>query len=328
MHLASLNKQLPLPPRSVIPTLSLLSILLFALGCSLIRVKETWLKRNIWQAGLEHKIAELGPDRISYWEGGEGPTLLLLHGFGADATFGWNDQVSVLSKHYHLIIPDLLWFGQSTSTDPTYSAQHQIQALLKLLEHVGVKHFNVAGISYGGILSMMLLAQVPQQIEHAVIISSPGPVYTHEDYQALLKRFQVHSVNELVLPRNLAGLDRLLEIAYKKPPYIPSWGKQSVLDFLQDGPDGEKKALLRDLIANLDTLRTGLDKHSYKGPLLIIWGGEDTLFPIELGKRLKDYFGDQAELEVIPKGRHAPNIEFSAKFNKILLQFLKKPSSS
>ena len=158
------------------------------------------------------KKKKRGPNKLAYWEGGTGSTLVLLHGFGADGTFGWSEQVPVLAKHFHLIIPDLLWFGESESSQRDFSVEHQSKAIKDLLAYLGVKQFDIAGISYGGIVALTLMSELPDQIKKAVIISSPGPIYTREDYQAILDRFGVKSASEIVLPTDYTGLDRLMKV--------------------------------------------------------------------------------------------------------------------
>lgn len=289
-------------------------------GCNFVHLQEHFLERSLRRNGLVAKKAELGADQIAYWEGGEGQTLVLLHGFGADGTFGWSEQISVLSKHFHLIIPDLLWFGESNSRDLDFSVEHQARAITKLLKHIGVKNYDVAGISYGGIVAMQLMSQIPEEVDRAVIVDSPGPVYTREDYEALLERFHVKSASEIVLPTTFAGLDRLLRIAYRKPPYIPMIARRDVIKFVKDGPAGERAALLEQLLTDFELLKTKTTP--FKGRVLIIWGSDDWMFPLEIGTRLKNYFGDNAEMTVLKGARHAPNIEYSSQFNKAILKFL------
>lgn len=298
----------------------LLAFLLLQVACNFVHFQERMIQRSMRRSGLVKQDISLDSDQIAYWEGGTGPTLVLLHGFGADGTFGWSEQVPVLSKHFHLIIPDLLWFGGSQSSQLDFSVEHQASAVKKLVSHLGVGHFDVAGISYGGLVALMLMSELPEQINRGIIVSSPGPVYTRSDYEKLLDRFQVQSAAEIVLPTSSKGLERLLKIAYKNPPYVPFFAKQDVIDFVQDWPDGKRTALLKHVVEDLERLKNQLKKVHDR--VLIIWGSEDTLFPVELGVRLKNYFGDEAVLKVLQGAKHAPNIEFSSEFNQAVLDFL------
>ncbi|MEI6805962.1 MAG: alpha/beta hydrolase [Myxococcaceae bacterium] len=292
------------------------------MGCNFVRLKERFIERSIRRSGLVFKKTELGADRVSYWEGGTGPVLVLLHGFGADATWGWSEQIPVLSKHFHLIVPDLLWFGESKSQDSDFSVEHQATAIRNLMKHLGVEQFDVAGISYGGIVALMLIADDPKQIRRAVIVSSPGPVYTQKDYDALLERFHVESASEIVIPKTLPALERLLNIAYRDPPYVPKFAKPDIIDYLKDGPGGERAELLKHLVKDLEGLKSKL-AHT-PDEVLIIWGSDDQMFPLEIAERLKAYLGSKAELKVLKGARHAPNLENAAEFNQVMLEFLQQ----
>ena len=293
---------------------------MFQMGCNFVRVQEHFLERSIKKSGLKAKEVDLAGDHIAYWDGGKGPALVLLHGFGADATFCWSEQIPALAKHFRLIVPDLLWFGGSKSKTKDFSLEHQANAVKNLLEHLDIKDINVAGISYGGLVAMSLLSDSPKLINKAVIIAAPGPVYTKDDYQQMLTKFGVDSPSELVLPKDSKQLDRLLNIAYQNPPYVPFFAKGDIINMLKDTPQGERSALLSDAILNIDGLSKRL-KWSSK-PVLIIWGSDDQMFPLELGERLKKHLGSDAELKVIEGGKHAPNVEFGEEFNKIVLDFL------
>jgi alpha-beta hydrolase superfamily lysophospholipase len=107
--------------------------------------KETW--RSV---GLERKDIQIAGDRIAYLEGGKGQTVLLLHGF-ADS----KDARVAFAKHltgaYHVAIPDLPGFGESTKRlDENYNIVSQVRRLDRFVEALGLQKFHPAGNSMGG----------------------------------------------------------------------------------------------------------------------------------------------------------------------------------
>ncbi|MBH2006238.1 MAG: alpha/beta hydrolase [Myxococcaceae bacterium] len=290
-------------------------------SCNLVQLQKRYVERNVRQVGLQSQEIRLGEDTIRYWKGGKGPTLLLLHGFGADGTVAWESQILELAKHFHLIVPDLLWFGGSYSLKADFSVEHQARAIKNLLEHLQIQKTDVMGISYGGLVAMLLLAESPEQVGRAIFVASPGPVYNPQDYEELLERFQAKNPAEIILPRTHSGLKRLLDIAYRNPPWVPFFVQKDLIEYVQDNPEGQRTALLEDLVSNFTRVRHRLQIHPKH--VLIVWGSDDTIFPLKIGKRLKDYFGAEAQLQVIEGARHAPNIEFNVEFNHIVLGFLK-----
>lgn len=303
--------------------LCLIVVLQLVCACNIVHMQERLLKRSIRQNGLVQKRIDIGNNRIAYWEGGQGPTLVLLHGFGADGTWGWSEQIPALAKYFHLVVPDLLWFGGSSSTDLDFTVEHQVVALRQLLKHMNVTHYDMAGISYGGVMALRLMAETPDEVNRAVIIASPGPIYTQSDYVAMLDHFQVKSASEIVLPTTRSGLDRLMNIAYRNPPYVPNILKQTVINYVKDRSGRERTALLDELVSSLESLKSKIKRIPER--VLLIWGSDDPLFPLELGIRFKNYLGDKAQLRVIDGAKHAVNIEFPVEFNQAMLEFLLPP---
>jgi hypothetical protein len=64
------------------------------------------VKRQAMAAHVDKHSVQVGDTTWSYFEGGQGPTLLLLHGFDASKEV-WLKQMELLSPHFHVIAPDL-----------------------------------------------------------------------------------------------------------------------------------------------------------------------------------------------------------------------------
>ncbi|MGC3836350.1 alpha/beta fold hydrolase [Moritella viscosa] len=89
---------------------------------------------------------------LSYWRGGEGQPLLLLHGFGGNAITTWNKEMLALSKDYDVIAPDLAWFGDSFSAGKA-NLTTETQAIWQLVNQLQLDNINIASISYGGFIT-------------------------------------------------------------------------------------------------------------------------------------------------------------------------------
>ncbi|PNX56336.1 dihydrolipoyllysine-residue acetyltransferase component of acetoin cleaving system-like protein [Trifolium pratense] len=60
--------------------------------------------------------------------------------------------------------------------------------------------------------------------------------------------------------------------------------------------------------------------------VLILWGEEDHVFPVQMAHELKEIISKNAKIELIKEASHVPQIEKPEEFNKIILKFL-RPSS-
>jgi pimeloyl-ACP methyl ester carboxylesterase len=301
-------------------SIPLLALLL--LGCNVVKRQRESYEAIFREAALEPHDVQLGDESVHYWDGGQGTPLVLVHGFGADAIWQWHPQIRPLAAKHRVVVPDLLWFGQSSSRAAAdrFLIAHQAQMLQDLLSQLKIAQADLVGISYGGLVAYELARRHPARIRRLVMVDSPGRAYTVADYRALCQRFSVGDIGRVFVPDDTQGVRRLLELAYHDPPWMPEFAAHQVLRDLY-GPGRREKlrlidGLLQELRAAPEAPRPPLP------PTLIIWGLEDPVFPVELGRRLARHIGPGAKLHVIPRARHAPNLEHPDEFNRVLLGFL------
>ena len=106
--------------------------------------------------------------KITFRERGQGPVLLLLHGYGG-SIHHWDSIAESLSQHYRVVVPNLTHVY--LSTDKLFFAV-QVEVVAKFIaENFPGEKVHVAGLSYGGALSWALAAQHPQLIRKTVLIN-------------------------------------------------------------------------------------------------------------------------------------------------------------
>ena len=273
-------------------------------------------------AGMKPQVMDLGVARVRVWLGGNGPPLLLLHGFGGDGLWAWHGQIGRLARRHTLIVPDLVWFGGSTSQSSDRSLFFQAETMAALAARLDVERFDLCGVSYGGLVAFTMATMYPDRVRRLVMVDSPGPTYTTQDHEKMLARFGVADVAEIVIPRAPKDVRRLLELAWTHPPPMPPL---VLLDPYQKVFSTMVQEKL-ELLAWLDEQRRNPELRpdwTLPHPTLLVWGEHDPLFPVEVAERLNHSLS-QSELVVIPNTRHAPNVEKPGPFNDVLLEFLKR----
>ncbi|WP_286845562.1 alpha/beta fold hydrolase, partial [Spongiibacter sp. UBA6593] len=128
------------------------------------------------RAGLRSLYCEVDGHRINYWTGGnvDGPTMLLLHGFGASRE-NWLTIAPLLAKQFHLLIPDLPGFGRSSfCADADYSLAAQASRVAQLLRHCDRGPALVVGSSMGGAISAQLAARYPGRVAALCLMNAAG----------------------------------------------------------------------------------------------------------------------------------------------------------
>ncbi|WP_163130503.1 alpha/beta fold hydrolase [Agarivorans sp. Alg241-V36] len=269
-------------------------------GCSALAVKEQLDAKQLQKAQFtqsELALAEGG--QLRYWIGGQGEPLVLLHGFGGTATTTWLPMMLELSQHYRVIAPDLAWFGDSYSQgEANISTQHQ--AVKQLLAQLRVEHYNLVGISYGGLVAYDMMAQ-PNGINKAVILSSPGTFISDQDLVELSQRFEREQPADIFVPENRQQMRHLFDGVFTRFPPLPHAIDEQIYQRYFAAWQPQKRQLINTLPDYRDHL-VPLVKPQQMPPTLVIWGENDRVFPLQQGKQLARYL--DAPMMVIPNAPH------------------------
>ena len=130
-------------------------------------------------------LADLFPGFASHWidtsagrifarTGGEGPPLLLLHGY-PQTNVMWHRVAPALAQHFTLIIPDLPGYGWSAA--PASDAEHapytkraMADAMVEVMEALGHVRFRLAGHDRGGRVAYRLALDHPGRLEKLAVL--------------------------------------------------------------------------------------------------------------------------------------------------------------
>lgn len=101
------------------------------------------------------------------------PSLLLLHGIGADNKM-WNPQKELYANEgFHVIIPDLLAHGNSSKVK-SLSLDDWSKQLEELMDFLTVKKVTLIGVSMGGVIAQHYITNNPERIERLIVSDSFG----------------------------------------------------------------------------------------------------------------------------------------------------------
>lgn len=105
-----------------------------------------------------------------YVEVGRGPTLLLLHGIGANLLC-WRGLWPLLSDHFQVIALDLPGFGRSSKHGSGFGLDEQAERLEKFVAAKGIKTYHLVGNSMGANLALWLTARSPRSVLSLTVIA-------------------------------------------------------------------------------------------------------------------------------------------------------------
>ncbi|KAL2476895.1 alpha/beta-hydrolase superfamily protein [Forsythia ovata] len=290
-----------------------------------------WLYRNFFSySGLRSVTTDLEDGTIMHCWAPKTvkptkPNLLLVHGFGANAMWQYGDLLRHFMPRFNIYVPDLLFFGDSTTKRPERTEAFQAQCVMRLMEMYGVQKMSLVGISYGGFVGYSMAAQFPQAVEKVVLCCTGVCLEEKDMMNGLFHVADLDEAASILMPQTPDKLRELMEFAFVKPvKAVPSCFLSDYIDVFCSDHVKQKKELIQAILN--DRKICNIPKITQS--TLIIWGEQDKIFPVELGHRLEMHIGENARLVVIKNAGHAVNIEKPKEFSKQLKSFLHGSSVS
>ncbi len=250
---------------------------------------------------------------------GEGPALLLVHGFGG-AKEDFFDQIDDLARDHQVLVPDLRGHGESDGPEDEarYSFDRFAADLVNILDHLGLESVRLLGHSMGGMVARRFVLANPHRVDALILMdTSPGPV---PGMDGELIGLGVQIANE-------QGMDELKRVMDAFAPL----GTAAYERTLQERPgyrefgDAKWETLSRSMYTKmLIEIRDQPDElaalAAVRCPTLVIVGIEDTPF-LGVSEQVVETIPD-AVLVVIPDAGHSPQFENGAVWLDTLRGFL------
>jgi len=278
-------------------------------------------RHDAWRsAGLVQKEIQVDSDRIAYLEGGEGETVLLLHGYAANMNH-WTYFAKQMTPYYHVVIPDLAGFGESTKRwDANYNIDSQMKRLERFSEVMQLKRFHLVGNSMGGAIAAVYSARFPQKISTLALLAPYG--LTTAKKSEVAWKMENYGDN----PFLISGLDdyeKILPLLFVETPPIPDPIKKvEVADAMAARKFNEK--------IGLDLFKEGFALEPFlpmiQAPVCIIWGDKDRILDVSgasiLEKGLKNH-----RTVIMKDTGHVPMMEKPPETAAVYMNFLKNQRS-
>lgn len=195
-------------------------VIALALGGSYLFAPQWLLRadaaRQAMAAHLDKQTLRAGDTTWSYYEGGQGTTLVLLHGYAVGKE-EWLKVARDLTAHFHVIIPDLPGWGESSRNDgASYDIDAQAARLAVFAQAMGLRHFTLVGHSMGGAVAGVFAAEHPQAVARLALVDAFGLKGKENDFA----RLALGGSNPFLYD-DRAGFRRALGWAFNTPPSVP-----------------------------------------------------------------------------------------------------------
>jgi pimeloyl-ACP methyl ester carboxylesterase len=279
-------------------------------------------------ADAELRELDTAAGTLRYYDVGDGPPLLFLHGSGPGVT-GWRNFRGILpafAEHFRCLILEFPGFGVSEDVGghPMVTAQGVVAPFLDAL---GVERVDIVGNSMGGGVGINTAIHHRQRVGRLVTIGgigtnlfSPGP----SEGIRLLQEFTedptrqrlVDWLRSMVYDQSLVT-DELIEerwLLATDPDTLAAarrmYGKAAF-------------AAMMDMMKAADTPMPWAQMHRVQAPTLLTWGRDDRVSPLDMALIPMRTIAN-AELHVFPNCGHWAMIEAKNAFERTVLAFLNR----
>ena len=248
---------------------------------------------------------------------GEGPAILLLHGFGA-AIDWWDDVASSLALHHCVIRVDLIGHGGTAAPAAGYAIPRQAQLVAAVLDKLGVAYITVIGHSMGGEVAVALAEIQPKRIARMILIDSPPTPET--SFSIMTKVYLMPVIGELLSNfQSDRAIRKGLAQGFAPGFVIP---EKFVTDLRRLTYSAFRKAHDESIVYR--TTRPPYERLAAmkpSPPLLVIFGSVDAIVPPEHAKLFERVPG--AKVAMIEGAGHSPMVETPLKTLKLIDDFIK-----
>ena len=311
---------------------------------------------------LTHRMVETNGIKIHLAEQGEGPVVLMLHGF-PESWYSWRHQLPALADAgYHVICPDVRGYGQSDAPEAieAYSMKQLTADAVGILDALDIENAVVVGHDWGAPMAWNSAFLYPDRFRAVVGMSVPfsqrGPMPPTQLFKQVFKDnffyilyFQEPGVAEAELEADVRrflrlfmhsasadGPERALMPAKKKdekfldgmedPDELPSWLTKADLDFYT--AEFERTGLrgglnrYRNMDRDWEEL-TELENATIQQPALFLAGEKDPVIQMAPPEGMKAHIPNLQFPAFIPNCGHWTQQEKPAEVNAALIKFLK-----
>jgi pimeloyl-ACP methyl ester carboxylesterase len=242
---------------------------------------------------------------IVYREAGQGPPLVLLHGFLCDSRC-WDSQLADLSADFRTIAWDAPGGGVSADPPMTFRTADYAKCLATFLNAVGVAQAHIVGLSWGGILAQEFYRLYPSRVRSLVLAGTYAGWRGSLPDEAWRQRLEDCLRSADAPPEPLIRTFVPGAFSEHASPALLQQFSDIVRDY---HPTGFRLMALSSAEVDTRALLPRIDV-----PTLLVWGDSDRRSPLDVAEQFRAAIPN-AHLLVIPNAGHVCNMERPDVFN-------------
>jgi len=253
--------------------------------------------------GVEHRFVDAGGLRTHVALAGDGPPVLMLHGW-PQHWYLWRDVIPVVAPHARVMAPDFRGFGWTEVPEDGYEKTQLARDVLALLDELGVEDVTVAGHDWGGYVGLLLAMEHRERIR-SLLVANVLPPWPPRDRKNTLDAWRFLYQPMLGTP----GLGRHVGVAIARRGLEGAGLDPSTVDAFVDRVGGERGIATERLYRSFffrelpGIVRGRYSPADLRAPTTLVFGQRD---PILTTRAVEDVASqsDVIEVELVADADH------------------------
>jgi pimeloyl-ACP methyl ester carboxylesterase len=279
----------------------------------------TWLSVD-WRA-LARRIEVDGRAVHVIDGGGDGPPLLFVHGLGG-AWQNWLLNLPAFMDSHRVVALDLPGFGESEMPAGELTIESMARVVDAVCRQLGIDHPVVVGNSMGGFVGAELAIDFPTRVAKLVLVSAAGlstEYLRREPILAMARAWALVTTRMGSQTDAVVRRPRLRRALYQTVVRYPERLSGPLAYELAQGVG--KEGFIPALSSLLGySFRDRLPQ--IECPVLIVWGRNDMLVPVEDAEMFERLIGSNARAVIFEDTGHLAMVERPSRFNDLLAGFI------
>jgi haloacetate dehalogenase len=280
---------------------------------------------------IRHHTVHANGIRQHYLDAGQGPAVVLLHGF-PETNYAWRNQIPALATRYRVIAPDLRGYGETDKPASGYDKRTMARDLVELLKKLGIAKIALVGHDRGARVATRFAKDHPRLLDRLVVMDNvPTRIVAGSNLNVQRARAYWFFFFNLVpdLPEALiAGREDLwLRHFFSNWCYDPTLISGEAFDTYVRAyrRPGAVRGAMADYRANSeDNAQDQADAETkISCPVLSLWGADfEAVGKMFDMKAVWTEMASDLRAEAIEQCGHLPHEEQPEKVNGLLFEFL------
>ena len=240
-----------------------------------LKVDAIFSRMALGKLGFEKSWVATPAGRMTVWEGGSGPCMVLLHGAG-DQAGAWSRMVPPILEEYRVVIPDLPGHWKSDPRSGPLGPGQLLSGVEVVMDSVCAGEPAIlVGNSMGAWMAMLYAHDYPDRVTRLVAING-GAIKVNDP-----------AVNLFPSNREEAR-ETMKDLMGPATPPMPGFVLDDVVRWAKVGPAGRLVGRLADAGDEINAYLLEGRLGEVVVPVELVWGDADGLFTLDYAQRLLD----------------------------------------